>query len=154
MIEGAFLTVEPKIDGSCNYKGHEKEIEVIHFNHWIARHIDPDNPSNKSERQHGMVSIVKHVDKSSPIWSKKLCSGETIDKITIKFFKQPETGSEDAQHYLTYEFENCLIASVRVDIAGGTGEKFEWKEVIDFAYRQITSTVEDGNITFMDDVRH
>lgn len=157
MKEGAYMTISgPDIAGSCNYEGHEDTIEVLHFNHWVARPLDPADISRTSgEREFGLVSIKKDVDKSTPLLVKACCEGQTIEKIEIKWYRQPEEGSTEAQHYATNIFEKCLIAGVRPSMAGGTGggAGHAWEEIIDFGFRQATWRIEDGGIEFQDSVR-
>lgn len=157
MKEGAFLeTSGPKLEGGCNYEGQEGKIEVLKFNHWLLRPTDINDVTRATgERQHGHVTILKDVDKSSPLLIKALCEGQLIESIKIEWYRQPKEGSTDAEHAYTHEFKKCMVTSIRPQMEGGTGggSGHAWQEVVEFGYQQGTWTYEDGGIEFTDEVR-
>lgn len=157
MKEGAFMKINgPDIAGSCNYEGHEGEIEVLELEHVIDRQVDPDDITRPtSERMHGLVRVRKMVDKSTPLLFKAMCQGQTIEHIQISWHKQPQEGSTEDDTAFVQAFNFCLIAGVRQRMAGGTGGPggFAWEEVIDIAYRQGVWDKEPEGIMFQDDVR-
>lgn len=154
MREGAFLTAEG-VPGGCNYTGQEGTIEVIRFRHKVYRPVDPDDVARvHGERRHGAVSIVKFVDKATPLLVMNCCQGNVISEITVKWYKQPTDESADPVHYFTHRFENCHVIEVNMEMEGGTAQGGnEHLETVTFGYSRGEWCHEDAGTMFVDEAR-
>ena len=156
MPEVAFMKIDG-VDGECNVKDHKDEIEVLEFNHAVSKEVDPlDCSKVRSDRRHGQASVVKLFDKATPLLHQKLCEGSTIDQIEIKWYRQPEGGGSDPEHYFTHTFKNCIITSVEPNMPNAldpTKKEFGHMEKVEWGYKQLTWTSESGGTEFSDEVR-
>lgn len=155
MPEIGFLFCE--IEGESNVKGQDKAIEVIQFDHSVKKDVDPlDCSKVKSDRRHGEASVVKYFDKASPLLAQKLCEGGTIPEIKIKWFRQPEGGGSDAEHYFTHTFTDCIITRLEPHVPSAldpTKDKYGHMEQVHWGYKQLTWTSETGGTEYTDEVR-
>lgn len=154
MPEIAFIKFDG-IDAESNVKGHDGEADVLQFDHSVSKEVDPlDCSKVRSDRRHGTASIVKYMDKATPLLHQALCQGKTIDKITIKWFRQPAEGSGEPEHYFTHTFDKCIVTSVRPSMSNALdGGRSGHMETIEWGYRQLEWTSETGGTTFADEVR-
>ena len=154
MAEVSFCYIDG-IEGECNVAGQEGSVEVRAFNHDVRVQVDPlDCSKVRSNRMHGTAALTTDLDKSFPLLMQKLCTGQTVDSISIKWYRQPPEGGEDQEHYFTHKFDKCIVTSVRplmksATDGGRTGHMFSFE----FGYRQCTWTSETGGTEFLDEVR-
>lgn len=154
MAEVAFCYVDG-IEGECNVQGQEGAIEVRGFQHDVSKQVDPlDCSKVRSDRHHGTATLLTDLDKSFPLLMKALVQGETINKIEVKWYRQPPEGGSEPEHYFTHTFDKCIVTSVRplmksATDRGASGHMFSFE----FGYRQITWTSVVGGTEFMDEVR-
>jgi type VI secretion system secreted protein Hcp len=149
----AYLTVRSKqgpIQGSVTQKGREGKIAVIETRHEIQ------TPPNKL-RAHGLFTVVKEVDKSSPLLYKAAVAGETFPEWELQFWT-PQGGSQgfgaERQHY-SVTLKNARIASIKF-VQPNTRDpetrvRAEYEEIA-FSYEHITWTWKDGGIAASDQV--
>ncbi len=156
MPEIGFMKIDG-IDGESNVKDHDGEIEVLAFNHELTKEVDPlDCSKVRSDRHHGMASIVKMFDKATPLLHQKLCEGGTIDQIEIKWYRQPEGGGSDPEHYFTHKFVDCIITRMEPYVPNALDPSFRDQghmEKVSWGYKQLTWTSESGGTEFTDEVR-
>ena len=156
MPEIAYMTIDD-IDGESNVKDHKDEIEVLAFDHKVSKEVDPlDCSKVRSDRRHGQASVIKLFDKATPLLHQKLCEGGTIDNIEIKWYRQPDGGGSDPEHYFTHTFEKCIITSVIPNMPNALDpekKKFGHMETVEWGYQQLTWKSETGGTEFTDDVR-
>lgn len=151
MAEVAYCEIAG-IPGECNVSGQEGKVEVRAFHHEVSKQVDPlDNSKVRSDRHHGSVTITTDLDKSFPPLMQKLCQGETVDQIEVKWYRQPAEGSATPEHYFTHTFKKCIVTGVRplmksATEMGRTGHMFSF----DFGYRQIIWDAPVGGTNFED----
>ncbi len=139
------------IPGSVQVAGRENSIEVLEFDHSVYMPIDRDDGSISGTRKHGAITIHKAYDKASAELYKKVCKGETIPKIEIKWFEITAAGEEE--EYFYHVLEKCKISSVRSymhNIKDPTKENFVHQEEVSIRYEKITWRFKEGNIQHTD----
>ena len=146
-----------KIDGSVTQKGREKKIMVIAVNHEVVSPRDAASGLPTGKRQHKPFTIIKELDKATPLLMNALVNNENITEWELQFWT-PQlsaasgTGSEK-QHY-TVKLTNANIASINFKMANNKHPdlmKYAEYEEIAFTYQKIEWTWIDGGITAMDD---
>lgn len=141
-----------QIKGDCQMKGREDSIEVQAFNHEIRTPRDPQSGLPTGKRIHNALSIVKVIDKSSPLLYRALVTGEQMKEVVIKWYRQNPQGKEE--HYFTHKLENAMIVSMRpwkVNCLDDKTLHYKDMEELSFTYRKITWTFEDGGVSAQDD---
>jgi type VI secretion system secreted protein Hcp len=139
------------IPGSVSVAGREDTIEVLEFDHKVYLPTDRDDGSITGTRKHGALLIHKAFDKSSSLLYQKVCTGETIPKITISWYEITDLGEEKA--YFEYTLESVKIASVRSymhNVKDKAKEQFVHQEELEVRYEQITWNYLDGNLQHTD----
>ena len=94
------------------------------------------------KRQHSPVTVVKPVDKASPLLYKALCTHEPVNSAEFRFFRPDRVGPEPDEHYYTVLLENGYVESIT---AIGRG-----MEKVGFVFQDITWTYEIGGATHKD----
>lgn len=100
-----------EIPGESQKQDHETHWDLLSFSYGVVQHGSFDiggkgGGSGKAEFQD--ISIVKWVDKASPVIFKSCASGKHFDKATIHVRK----AGEHPMEYLKIELENLIISSV------------------------------------------
>jgi len=100
MAVDLFLKIDG-IEGESQKKGHEKEIDIVSFNFGAAQHGSfhtggAGGGSGKAEIRD--ISIVKEVDKSSPLLFKACAQGKHIPTVII-YSQKAGDGSAPLTYY-------------------------------------------------------
>ena len=146
----AYMTIDG-IPGSVQVSGREGTIEVLEFDHTVYMPIDRDDGTISGTRKHGAITIHKAFDKSSAELYKKVCTGETIPKIEIRWFEITPTGEEE--EYFSHTLENCKVSSMRSymhNVKDPTKETFVHQEEVAIRYEKITWLFKEGNLQHTD----
>ncbi|MFQ6126065.1 MAG: Hcp family type VI secretion system effector [Candidatus Heimdallarchaeota archaeon] len=108
----AFLKIEG-IDGGCMKAGHEGEIELLQFSHniYIPRPSETIEPSTFGKRVHQPITVVKTIDKASPLLYQACTQGEHLVKAEIKWYRIDPYGAEEP--YFTIILEDAIIVSIQ-----------------------------------------
>jgi type VI secretion system secreted protein Hcp len=102
----------PEIPGESQKQDHEGQWDLLSFSYGVVQQGSFDvggkgGGSGKAEFQD--VSIVKYVDKASPVILKSCGSGKHFDKATLYVRK----AGENPMEYLKLELEDLIISSVQ-----------------------------------------
>jgi len=146
----AYMTIDG-IPGSVQVAGREETIEILEFEHKVYMPIDRDDGTISGTRKHGAVTLHKAFDKSSAELYKKVCTGETIPKIEIKWFEITATGEEE--EYFSHTLEKCKISSVRSymhNVKDPSKETFVHQEELSIRYEKMTWLFKEGNLQHTD----
>lgn len=134
MSYDAFLKIS-KIPGGSTAKGHEQWIEILSFSHGA---VQPARGSQSSGGSGGGsrvdlqdFSVVKLMDKTSPLLFLNCCKGEHLEA-TIELCQAAGT----QEKYLEYKLKEVVISSVRPGGSSQGGENFPLEEV-SFRYGEI-----------------
>jgi type VI secretion system secreted protein Hcp len=111
--------------------------------------IKPASGSAAGPRQHGLVTITKELDKSTPLLYKALGTGETLTEWELRCWKPSLSGGGEQQHY-TVRLTNARVAGIRQRMPNTRDPKlarYETFEEVSFSYETITWIWNDGGIT-------
>ncbi len=140
------------IKGSVLQKGREGTIMVIAVSHEIISPRDPASGLPTGKRMHKPFTVLKELDRSTPLLFSILCNNENIASAEIQFW-QPSPLGVERQHY-TVLLTNANISSIHFKMANNRYPKLarmtEYEEVA-FTYQRIEWIWTDGNLTGVDD---
>jgi type VI secretion system Hcp family effector len=118
MAADTFLQIE-KIPGESTDEKHKKWIEVLSFSHGVSQMASASQSSTGAKTvarcDHQDFSIVKELDKASPLLNLFCCNGSHIPKMTLELC----TATGDKSPYMKYEFEEVVVSSVSIGGGGG-----------------------------------
>ncbi len=130
------------IPGSCTAAGKEGTSVVVSFEHDV--HIPLDTAGQPmGVRVHQPLSIVKLIDKASPLLYQALVTGERL-VVELKWYRIDPTGGEE--HYFTTKLEDAIIVAINPSLLH--------MEDVSFTYRKIIWTWEPDRITAEDSTPH
>jgi type VI secretion system secreted protein Hcp len=154
----AHLTLEGanqgKIEGSCDMEGREGTILVQALNHEVSIPRDPQSGLATGKRVHHPLTILKALDRSTPLLYQALTSGEHMKSVEIKWYRIDNQGTEE--HYFTTRLEDAIIVSVRPVIGNcleKEAENLPHLEEVSFTYRKAIWRWEPDGIESEDDWR-
>ncbi len=143
MAFDAFLQIDG-IPGESTDSKHKDWIEIVDYAHTMAQKTSDTASSSgarASERaNHGLFTVTKDLDKSSPKLAVSLNNGASIPKVRMELCRA--TG--DKQLYMVYEMSDVIVADITVR-GDMTGERSVPTEMVSFSYGEIewTYTVTD-----------
>ncbi|AGF79239.1 type VI secretion system effector, Hcp1 family [Desulfocapsa sulfexigens DSM 10523] len=141
-----------EIKGSVTQAGREDMIAIIAFDQEISSPRDAASGLPTGKRQHGPLTLVKEVDKSSPLIYSAMVNNENITSLELRCWQPSSTGKE-VQHY-TIQLENASISKIRQEMLNNKypeNMQHKEREHVSFCYQKIIWTWEDGGITAEDD---
>ena len=98
---------------------HAKWIEVLSFSHGVSQMASASQSSAGGKTvarcDHQDFSIVKELDKASPLLNLNCCNGTHINKMTLELCR----AGGDKQPYMRYTFEGVIVSSVSIGGGGG-----------------------------------
>jgi type VI secretion system secreted protein Hcp len=140
------------IRGSVTQKGREGKIMIIGVMHEIVCPRDPSSGLPTGKRIHKPLTLLKEVDRSSPLLYLVLTSNENISDARLEFWTPTPTGTE-RQHY-TVRLTNANISGIVLKMANVRSPKLskipEYEEV-SLTYQKIEWTWNEGGLTAADD---
>lgn len=147
MAENPHLSLKiggAKADGeSTQYT--DGQIECQSFGFGISVPIDSATGAAAGRRQYSPITLVKRIDKASPLLMKALVTNQIIDGV-FKFFRPPADGKSASEHFYTIEIKHGRVESVAQN--GGSDVP---TETVAFGFRAITCTFVKGGVTHSDD---
>jgi type VI secretion system secreted protein Hcp len=139
--------------GNVYQEGHEDEIFCQALDYHVTIPRDPQSGAPTGQRIHQPATLVKYVDKASPLLLGAVTSGEIL-QIEASFFRTSTAGKQEK--YYTLKFTDVLL----VDLNQYTPEALDPKngpyrdmESIQFTYRKIEATHEVAGTSGSDDWR-
>ncbi|MHC4203003.1 MAG: Hcp family type VI secretion system effector [Planctomycetota bacterium] len=118
MAADTFLQIE-KIPGESTDAKHKDWIEVLSYSHGVSQMASASASTGggktTSRCDHQDFSIVKELDKASPLLNLACCNGDHIPKMTLVLC----LASGNKQPYMKYEFEKVIVSSVSIGGGGG-----------------------------------
>ena len=124
------------IEGDNILRGQEKTILLRGFGHNMFQPVDPNTLMISGRIMTQPFKVLKNFDKSSPKLLQAMVTGETLRRVTIKFFDiDPRTGV--SRHFYTIELLNGMISSIAS--TGSTGASGA-DEVVGFTFQTIRLT--------------
>jgi len=138
-------------DSTQTSLGRENSIECLQFLHQVKTGRDAASGQTVGKRQHDPITIVKRIDRSSPLLIKGLTKNEVAEGV-LKFYR-PKPSNGTTEQFYTVEFKQGRVSSVKQYVEDvlnpATAERPPLEEV-SFVFTRIVWTYEDGNITHED----
>ena len=129
------------IQGSCTAAGKEETVVIVGLEHNISYPLSTQGQPTGT-REHDPISVIKYIDKSSPFLYQKLCQGQQMQEMELKFYRLDNVGAEE--HYYTILLTNVHVVGIKT--------YFPNMEYVSFAYGTIRWTWEDGSIEYPETV--
>jgi type VI secretion system secreted protein Hcp len=132
--------------------GRENSIECITFQSQAITARERGTGMATGRRTYEPLTIVKRIDKSSPLLMKALCRNETIEGV-FKFFRPNPAGDGTTQQFFSVKIQKARIASVKQmlpDTLDPDSANFPPKEEVQFVFHTIGWTFEDGGVEYED----
>ena len=140
--------------GEDDQAGREGSSLIQQFDHEIVIPHDSQSGLPSGRRQHQPVRIVKRIDTASPGLYQALCQGERFTEVLFHWYRIDTSGVGGQQHYFTIRLEDAVIVDMKAWFPiTSDKEKADYAhfEDVQFTYRKIEWTWEDGGITTEDD---
>jgi type VI secretion system secreted protein Hcp len=132
-------------------------IAVHSYHHHITSPRDTASGQATGKRQHGAFTILKEIDKSTPLLYNALASNETLKTWELKCFMAKASAASGAGKE-TNHFNITLTGAVVTSILGIMENNLMPEhtqepllEEVSFVYEKISWTWVDGGITAEDD---
>ena len=146
----AYLTLTGEkqgvIKGSCAQRGRENTILVQAVEHDVSIPRDLQTGLATGKRVHHPLTIVKAVDKASPLLYMALTTGEHLKSVELKWYQINEKGQEE--NYFITALEDAIIVSMKAWKKNCLDPAFAHlgdMEDVSFTYRKIMwRWVKDG----------
>ena len=132
----AFMKIEG-IAGESKDAGHPGWIEIRSFSFGTTNAAS----AGGSGRGPGRVSIVKEVDKASPLLKQKCATDQHLPEVTLAMRKAG--GDPSASAYLTYVLHDAIVSSCSMS---GGGERPQ--ETLSINFTKIEQTSQGAPATF------
>ncbi len=146
-----------EIKGSVTQKGREGKIMVISVNHEVISPRDAASGLPTGKRQHKPFTIVKELDKSTPLLMNCLVNNENIKDWELQFWTpqlSAATGVGGEKQHYTVKLINANIASINFKMLNNKNPDLtryaEYEEVA-FTYQKIEWSWTTGGIMAHDD---
>lgn len=127
------------IKGEATDRARGETIEIESWS-WGASQPSRDAASGMAsgKRMHKPLTIVKKLDKSSPVLQKAFEQRSPLSSVVVYLPSRPPTKVGQAESYLKYEMKDVLVSSYSV---GGSGQTPT--ETVSFNYTKIDVTPSD-----------
>ena len=113
MASDTFIKIEG-IEGESTDDKHKKWIEILSYNHGVSQmasaSVSGTGGSSSQRADFQDFSIVKVLDRTSPLLAKACVEGRTIKEVTIELCR----AGGDKQPYMEYRMTNAIISSVSI----------------------------------------
>ena len=127
------------IEGSVTTVDHEGSIEVYAYTHSIISPRDPTTGLVTGKHQHKPFTVIKPIDKATPLLYSALSTSETIKEWKLDFYRTTSTGT--VENFYTIELTNAVISEI-----SDKGSSYGTTQSVSFVYQKISWTWTDGNI--------
>jgi len=144
------------VQGSWSPEGCEDCMRIFDMSWWLFQPYDSITGQATTRRHHHVLTVMKDIDKASPVLMGKLAEGQHIQQLTLNFYlaspeQQPGNPPvEPLQPYYEITLEDvCVIAFSHTMVYKGN-DKFAHMDKISFIYDVIRLRWLDGNIVAQD----
>jgi len=139
------------IEGDCDLEGREGAIVVHSAQHCVKLPTDQRGLPN-GRRVHMPITILKELDRTSPMLYQALSEGELLSSVTIDWYRIDSAGMEEL--YYRQSLKNAQITSMEFVVENDTdlaNSKLGHMEKVSFIYDSISWSHEVDGIEFEDD---
>jgi type VI secretion system secreted protein Hcp len=129
--------------------GFTDAIQIYSYSHQVSTTRDAASGLPTGKRQHKPITIIKPIDKSTPLLMNALVTNENLTTIKFRMFTVDAAGTTN---YFTVELVNASVADILHESVGVGGSADPApREHVSFVYQTIIWTFENGGITAQDD---
>jgi type VI secretion system secreted protein Hcp len=135
------------IEGPVTQKGREDTIEVFGWNHELISPRDPVSGHATGKTQHSEITIIKAIDKTTPVLLRALVTNELITSWSLECWRSTMTGVQEL--YYRIELGDAAIsriASAQLNNQHPENANIEPREHVSFVYQKIIWTWLDGGV--------
>ncbi len=155
------LTVHMKIEGKtqglisekCSTReGREDTIHVLKAAHSITIPKDSQDGRVRGYRTHSPLSVLKEIDRASPMLSQALVRNELLT-VTLYFYRFSPDGSGVEEQFYTMVLEDANITTYKGELPFTLDEessRLPPLEHLEIAFKKITTTYEPDGVGFSD----
>jgi type VI secretion system secreted protein Hcp len=115
---------EPNLEAGTTAAEHEKDIEVLSWNHGFSQPTSPTRSAAGSgtteQANHQNLSFTKYLDGASTNMIKQCWTGKQFKKVTLSCYRADGATDNKPVKYLEIEMQNVVIANF--SISGGPGD--------------------------------
>jgi type VI secretion system secreted protein Hcp len=115
---------EPSIEAGSSASGHEKELEILSWNHGFSQPTSPTRSfaggGTVEQANHQNLSFTKYLDASTHDILRYCWSGKQIGKATVACYRADGATDNKPVKYLEVLMEHVVVANYSV--SGGPGD--------------------------------
>jgi type VI secretion system secreted protein Hcp len=121
------LKFEPELKGESVIKDHVGEIDILSWSWGMTQsgssHVGGGGGTGKVSVRD--ITVVKHVDSSSPNLIKQCCNGRHFTSATLTVYKVGEGAGDKMLQYFMVKMKDGLISSLTTGEMDGSGRMVE-----------------------------
>jgi type VI secretion system secreted protein Hcp len=137
------------IPGTSTKKGHENEIEILEFSHGIVSPRDAASGMPTGKRQHKPFTLIKPIDKASPLIAKAFINNNSIEEVKLTLYDESKKRASKHTPMMTITLRNATVTEINhSDIK--SDDKVP-TEKISLTYQNIVWEWVDTGVTAEDD---
>ncbi len=128
--------------------GRENTIECVAYTQMVVMEPDPKTGAAGEVRDHFPITILKRLDKSSPLLYRAWRTGEPCTA-TFRFFRPNPTGDGTTQQYFTVVLRGARISGLRREVPNTFEPATSTLPVVErvsFTYGDYIEIFEDGGV--------
>jgi type VI secretion system Hcp family effector len=139
------------IEGSWSPEGCEDCMRVFDMNWWMNQPYDSITGQGTGRRHHHALTIMKDIDKASPLLMMALVQGIDID-VKLHFYLSAPEGQpgtppvQPLQPYYDIWLDHAFVVAFTHDMVNKGGDKFAHMDKVSFIYDSIRLIWIDGHI--------
>jgi type VI secretion system secreted protein Hcp len=142
-------TVQGTFQGDPATHGSTTQIAVYSLTQELKVPFDAATGQSTGKRQHSPLTIVKELDKSSPLFFTAAATNEVLKSVTCTLSR---SFSGQARAYFKIALTNATIVEIKDSGNGVNGAaQGDERERISFSYQKIELTDLESNTTAIDD---
>ena len=138
------------IEGDCDLDGREGALVVQAIQHSVKLPTDQRGLPN-GRRVHMPITIIKELDRTSPMLYQALSEGELLTQVIIDWYRIDSAGMEEL--YYRQSLKNAQITAIEFIVEHETdiaNSKLGHMEKVSFIYDSISWSHEADGIEFED----
>ena len=138
------------IEGECDLDGREGSIVVLGIDHSVKLPTDQRGLPN-GRRIHLPITLLKELDRTSPMLYQALSDGELLSEVTIDWYRMDGAGMEEL--YYRQTLKNAQITAIDFEVEASSdisNSRIGHMEKVSFIYDSITWSHEVDGIEYED----
>lgn len=138
------------IEGECDLEGREGAVVVLAVTHNVKLPTDSRGLPN-GRRIHMPITILKSLDRTSPMLYQALSDGELLSSLVIDWYRMDGAGMEEL--YYRQTLKNAQITGIEFIVEDDNGKnhsRIGHMEKVSFIYDSITWSHEIDGIEYED----